>query len=195
MSMTLFDSFFISIILKERIKDKIQSPGLFLFLSFLIFLNNTMLLILNCLLLFIIIVQQTIAELSWSVTPNNCLWHKYAPNNRLIHRIDLRDLRNQIFKYVWFLLFSAVLIINLSIDSISLNDSIYYFNPCKTFNYPIGDDPHTADGEQCHNVLGCKRIQKSVNHDEYYTVAIKLNSTIVSKGIPLIIRYHGIKYD
>lgn len=100
MSMTLFDSFFISIILKERIKDKIQSPGLFLFLSFLIFLNNTMLLILNCLLLFIIIVQQTIAELSWSVTPNNCLWHKYAPNNRLIHRIDLRDLRNQIFKYV-----------------------------------------------------------------------------------------------
>ncbi|CAF3630309.1 unnamed protein product [Rotaria socialis] len=132
-----------------------------------------MILITCVLLLLTAIVQQTIAD-TWTVTPTNCLWHKYTSNNRLPNRIDLRDIRNQIFNF-------------------SLNESIYYFNPCKTFNFPIGQDPYAAAGEQCHNVLGCKLVKKNNNHYEYYTAAIKLNSTPISKAAALTIRYYGIK--
>ncbi|CAF0961178.1 unnamed protein product [Rotaria sordida] len=125
------------------------------------------------LFLLITIVQLTITD-TWSITSTNCLWHKYTSNNRLPTRVDLRDIRNQIF-------------------NVSLNESIYYFNPCKTFNYPIGDDPYTVQGEQCHNVLGCKRIQENENSYKYYTVAIKLNSTVLSTRTPLTIRYYGIR--
>ncbi|CAF0915460.1 unnamed protein product [Rotaria sp. Silwood1] len=132
-----------------------------------------MIFLINFLYFLITIVQLTIAD-SWTETSTNCLWHKYTSNNRVTTRIDLRDIRNQIF-------------------NASLNESIYYFNPCKTFNYPIGDDPYSVQGEQCHNVLGCKRIQLNENSYEYYTVAIKLNSTILSPRTPLTIRYYGIK--
>ncbi|CAF2799562.1 unnamed protein product [Rotaria sp. Silwood2] len=125
------------------------------------------------LFLLITIVQLTIAE-PWTVTSTNCLWHRHTSNNRVASRIDLRDIRNQIFNF-------------------SLNESIYYFNPCKTFNYPIGDDPYSVQGEQCHNVLGCKRIQLSEDSYKYYTVAIKLNSTVLPPRTPLTIRYYGIK--
>jgi hypothetical protein len=77
--------------------------------------------------------------------------------------------------------------------SVSLNESTYYFNPCKTFNLPIDDDPHAVEGEQCHNVLGCKRIQRNKDSYEYYTIAIRLNSTVLDKYTPLTIRYYGSK--
>jgi hypothetical protein len=78
-------------------------------------------------------------------------------------------------------------------NSVALNESTYYFNPCKTFNLPIGGDPYTVAGEQCHNVLGCKLIQQQQNYYEYYTIAIRLNSTVLPKVSPLTIRYYGSK--
>ncbi len=79
----------------------------------------------------------------------------------------------------------------LLISSVTLNESTYYFNPCKTFNLPIGGDPYTVDGEQCHNVLGCKLIQQKKGYYEYYATAIRLNSTVLTKMTPLTIRYYG----
>ncbi len=79
-------------------------------------------------------------------------------------------------------------------NSVSLHDSIYYFNPCKTFNLPMDGDPYTVEGEQCHNVLGCKKIQQNQSSSKYYTNAIRLNSTVLTKITPLTIRYYGSKY-
>ena len=74
-----------------------------------------------------------------------------------------------------------------------MNQSIYYFNPCKTFDYPIGVDPYTVEGEQCHNVLGCKRIGEDKLSYEYYAIAIRLNSNVLSKETPLTLQYYGSK--
>ena len=79
----------------------------------------------------------------------------------------------------------------LLISSVTLNESTYYFNPCKTFNLPIDGDPHTVEGEQCHNVLGCKKLQLNKDSYQYYTIAIRLNSTVLTKLTPLTIRYYG----
>jgi len=76
---------------------------------------------------------------------------------------------------------------------VSINESIYYFNPCKTFNLPIDGDPYTVEGEQCHNVLGCKKIQLNNHSYQYYTIAIRLNSIVLRKLTPLTIRYYGSK--
>lgn len=76
---------------------------------------------------------------------------------------------------------------------VSLNDSTYYFNPCKTFNVPINGDPHTVNGEQCHNVLGCKRVRQRADDYEYYTVAIRMNSTVLPNSTPMTTRYYGSK--
>ena len=80
-------------------------------------------------------------------------------------------------------------------SSVSVNESVYYFNPCKTFNLPTNGDPYTVKGEQCHNVLGCQQIQRVKDVHEYYTVGIRLNSSVVAKVTPLIIRYFGSKYE
>ena len=77
--------------------------------------------------------------------------------------------------------------------SVTLNETSYYFNPCKTFNIPINGDPHTVQGEQCHNVLGCKKIRRTIDSEEYFTVAIRHNSMIVTKNSNLTIRYYGAK--
>lgn len=74
----------------------------------------------------------------------------------------------------------------------TLNDTTFYFNPCKTFNLPVGGDPHSLPGEQCHNALGCKRIQRTNVSEEYFTVAIRSNS-IVTKNANLTVRYYGAK--
>lgn len=89
-------------------------------------------------------------------------------------------------------LFSSLTLIWF-LSSVSFNDSTYYFNPCKTFNLPIGSDPYAVQGEQCHNVLGCKKVQQNKNFDEYYTIGIRLNSTVLTKRSPLTIRYYGSK--
>jgi hypothetical protein len=54
-------------------------------------------------------------------------------------------------------------------------------------------DPYTVEGEQCHNVLGCTKIQQKNDSYEYYTIAIRLNSTVLTKITPLTIRYYGSK--
>ncbi|CAF1123858.1 unnamed protein product [Adineta steineri] len=125
------------------------------------------------LLLFLPIVQLTISN-TWSTTSTNCVWHEYTANKHLSKRIDLRDIRNQLL-------------------TVALDNETYYFNPCKTFNLPINDDPYTVNGEQCHNVLGCKKIQLRQDYYEYYTNAIKLNSTVLSTITPLTLQYYGSK--
>jgi hypothetical protein len=141
-------------------------------------------------IIYFLTIAQLIHADTWSATTTNCLWNEYTPKNRLSKRIDLRDIRNQLFTYVKYFFFDLDLFFFFSI---SLNDSIYYFNPCKTFNLPIGSDPYTVQGEQCHNVLGCKKIQRNKDLEEYYTIAIRLNSTVLRKFSPLTIRYYGSK--
>ena len=85
--------------------------------------------------------------------------------------------------------------VNICFTSVSLNDSSYYFNPCKTFNFPVNVDPHTVKGEQCHNVLGCKRIERQQNDSEYHTVAIRMNSMVLPQKALLTTRYYGSKYE
>ncbi|UJR36637.1 hypothetical protein I4U23_029356 [Adineta vaga] len=111
---------------------------------------------------------------TWSSTSTNCVWHVYTSNDHLSKRIDLRDIRNQLLTF-------------------KLNDSTYYFNPCKTFNLPINEDPHVVNGEQCHNVLGCKRIEQRKDYYEYYTIALRFNSTVLPQRTSLTTRYYGAK--
>lgn len=77
--------------------------------------------------------------------------------------------------------------------SVPLNESVYYFNPCKPFNLPSDADPHSVQGEQCHNVLGCKQIHSGLGPPEYYTNAIRFNSTVLPRSATLTIRYTGSK--
>lgn len=125
-------------------------------------------------LIFLLSILPWISTDSWSSTTTNCLWHEYTPNERISKRIDLRDIRNQIL-------------------TLSLNNSIYYFNPCKTFNFPSNRDPHSVQGEQCHNVLGCHVQSPNTSSESYFTSAIRLNSTVVRKASALTIKYHGTK--
>jgi hypothetical protein len=140
-------------------------------------------------IIYFLTIAQLIHADTWSATPTNCLWNEYTPNHRLSKRIDLRDIRNQLFTYVVVFLFD----LDLIFFSVALNNSIYYFNPCKTFNIPVGGDPHSAKGEQCHNVLGCKNIRRNNGLEEYYTIAIRLNSTVLHTISPLTVRYYGSK--
>ncbi|CAF1031089.1 unnamed protein product [Adineta ricciae] len=129
----------------------------------------TLYVLLSCLSCVHLIIPNT-----WSSTSTNCVWHFYTSKDHFSKRIDLRDIRNQLL-------------------TVSLNDSSYYFNPCKTFNFPINVDPHTVKGEQCHNVLGCKRIVRLQNDSEYYTVAIRMNSMVLPQTTLLTTRYYGSK--
>lgn len=72
------------------------------------------------------------------------------------------------------------------------NDSFIYFNPCKTFNLPLGADPYLARGEQCHNVLGCRQ---SRSNNFTYPIAIRLNATVLPEKSILTIKYFGSKFD
>lgn len=51
------------------------------------------------LIILLIIIQCNHAQI-WSSTTIHCLWNEHTTNHRLGQRIDLRDIRNQLLKYV-----------------------------------------------------------------------------------------------
>lgn len=122
------------------------------------------------LLVFAFFIEHSFGD-TWTNTTTNCLWNQWTNHRRLSKRVDLRDIRNQV----------------LMLES---NDSFIYFNPCKTFNLPLGADPYLARGEQCHNVLGCRQ---SRSNNFTYPIAIRLNATVLPEKSILTIKYFGSK--
>lgn len=147
------------------------------------------------LLVFAIFIEHSFGD-TWTNTTTNCLWNQWTNHRRLSKRIDLRDIRNQVLMLKKTTIenfldrfYSNVFFFSFRLES---NDSFIYFNPCKTFNLPLGADPYLARGEQCHNVLGCRQ---SRSNNFTYPIAIRLNATVLSEKPILTIKYFGSKYD